>query len=179
MASANACLAFSTCACASRSWASVSGDEMVATTCPAVTSSPSSTVSVASRPGYFAETSTCVASMRPLVFTIPSGISRPRRRLISVSTAFLAFSIGFCGFAWAWALTIKRPSSEMPSADVTTSSATQIRAVPRTTVLTKRSGRCAVTRSNFNSRDDTGSAGTMFSHSVRTCHRRRTRRSLN
>src|SRR5262249_7183462 len=57
---------------------------MRATTCPAVTSSPSFTVNVASRPAYLAETSTCVASMRPLVFTMPSGSVALRSRSISV-----------------------------------------------------------------------------------------------
>src|SRR5271166_3151849 len=69
---------------------------MVATISPAVISLFLSLVTVANRPGYFAATSTCVASRRPLVFTIPSGISRPRRRLIRVSIAVRAFSSGFC-----------------------------------------------------------------------------------
>ena len=63
------------------------GDEMVATTCPAVTSSPSFTVTVASRPGYFAATSTSVASSRPFDFTIPLGhvaAAQPRNKAFQV-----------------------------------------------------------------------------------------------
>src|SRR5262249_4923445 len=99
-ADARACFAFNTCAWAARSWASVSGDERVATTCPAVTSSPSSTVNVASRPGYLDETSTCVASMRPFDFTIPSGIVRPRSRAIRVSTWDRNCSVGLFCAGW-------------------------------------------------------------------------------
>src|SRR5262245_13477672 len=113
---------------------------MVATLCPAVTSSPSSTVSVASRPGYFAATSTCVASRRPLVFTIPSGMSRPRRRLMRVSTAVRAFLSGFCCFDCATALAITRLSPEMTGAQASINAAAQTRAGPRTRAVNGRIG---------------------------------------
>jgi hypothetical protein len=51
----------------------------------------------------------------------------------------------------------------MPTADVTASSATQVKAARRAAALPNRRFRCAVPLSNFNSRDDTGSAGTMLS----------------
>ena len=61
-------------------------------------------VSVASRPGYFAATSTSVASMRPLVFTMPSGMSWPRRRLISDSIALWTSSTGLGCFDFSVSL---------------------------------------------------------------------------
>ena len=130
-ASASACLAFNTCACAARSWASVSGDEMVATTCPAVTSSPSSTVSVASRPGYFAATSTCVASMRPFDFTMPSGMSRPRRRAMRVSTWDRNWSAGFFCVRCACAVGIRRLPPDDPPAHPPMGSAPAMKADAR------------------------------------------------
>ena len=64
--------------CAARNCASYSGEEMRAITCPCVTDEPSSTVTSSSRPAYFDETSTCVASMRPFDLTTPSGNCEPR-----------------------------------------------------------------------------------------------------
>ena len=113
-ASASDCLAFRSCACAARNWASVSGDEMVPTTCPAVTSSPSFTLSVAKRPEYFAATSTSVASSRPFDLMMPSGIVRPRNFAIRLSTAVRACSSGFCCADWACALSRSKMPLENP-----------------------------------------------------------------
>ena len=55
---------------------------MRAMTCPCVTLEPSSTVTSASRPAYFEDTSTWVASMRPFDLTMPAGSVSPRNRAI-------------------------------------------------------------------------------------------------
>ena len=63
-------------------------------TCPCVTLEPSSTVTSASRPGYFDETSTCVASMRPFDLTMPAGSVSPRRRAIRLRSLVCAWAGG-------------------------------------------------------------------------------------
>ncbi len=101
-ASVSDCLAFSTLDCAALSWASYSGDDTRPSASPSVTLLPSSTFMSVSRPGYFADTSTWVASRRPLVFTTPFGIFAPVRRLRRLRTR-----------DWAWAAganaTVHRP----------------------------------------------------------------------
>jgi hypothetical protein len=62
-------------------------------------------------------------------------MSRPRRRLISVSTALRASSMGL-GCFWAWGGAVEVPSS--PSADV--SAKTAIKPATNATALTKRRG---------------------------------------
>src|SRR5271166_4371611 len=127
-ASASACLAFRRWAWASRSWASVSGDEIMPTTCPAVTSSPSFRFSVANRPEYFAATSTSVASTRPFDLMMPSGIVRPCNFAMRLSTFFRTSSTGFGGADWACALSMSKVLLENPCAHPAIDMATQKRA---------------------------------------------------
>ena len=61
-----------TCACAWTRCASSVSTSIVASTCPAFTSSPSRARIVRTRPGALAATSTSVASIRPLPLAIPS-----------------------------------------------------------------------------------------------------------
>ena len=81
---------------------------MRAITCPWVTLDPSSTRTSARRPAYFDETSTCVASMRPLDLTMPAGSVSPRSR-----------AIRFLRKPWAWAEPIgeNAPPGPSPSAE--------------------------------------------------------------
>src|SRR5262249_28439556 len=111
---------------------------MVATTCPAVTSSPSFTFTVASRPGYFAATSTCVASMRPFDLTIPSGMSRPRRRLMRVSAAERARAAGLCCAGWARAAEITVLPLENPKAHTAMDRAREMRTAAGSMALRTR-----------------------------------------
>src|SRR5262245_41346320 len=78
---------------------------MRAMTCPAVTSSPSFTVTVANRPAYLAATSICVASMRPFVLAMPSGSVAPR-----------SCSIKLCTFALTWAAAAAELVKDLPAA---------------------------------------------------------------
>jgi hypothetical protein len=76
--------------------------------------------------------------MRPFDFTIPSGIVRPRRRAIRVSTADRTCAAGFCCAGWACAAEMSRLPLDSPKAHTAMDRAPEMRTTAGRTALSGR-----------------------------------------